>query len=65
MASARCFLWFFDTVEFEPANEVLDRQLLGQQLLIGGAPFFPAARSLSISASTLSRSFRRSAYMRS
>ena len=33
-----CLSRLFDAVDLEPADQVLDRQLLGQQLLVGGAP---------------------------
>ena len=56
---------FFDAINFKPADQVLHRQLLGQELLVGSAPVLPGARSFSISDSTLSRSFSKSAYMRS
>ena len=32
---------FFDAVNFKPADEILNRQFLGQELLIGDAPVFP------------------------
>ena len=38
MASTPLFLCFLDAIDPKPADEVLDRQLLGQQLLVGGAP---------------------------
>ena len=38
MASTPLFLCFLDAIDLKPADEVLDRQLLGQQLLVGNAP---------------------------
>ena len=55
----------FDAVDLKPADKVLERQLLGQELLVGRPLVLPGGQSFSMSDSTLSRSFRRSAYMRS
>ena len=37
---------FLDAVDLKPADQVLDRQLLGQQLLLGGSPILSRGAEL-------------------
>ena len=37
---------FFDAINFKPADQVLHRQLLGQELLVGSAPVLPGGPEL-------------------